>query len=164
MKFCFRCKTKKDLERFSKDKSRKDGKYPTCMDCVMYYQNSSAYKEIHIKAKANYRKTTGYKISRKKYRKSEKGKLSESRYRKNNRGTVNFYTAKRRAAKLKATPKWLTYEHLEQIKDIYKNCPNGYEVDHIEPLQGESLCGLHVPWNLQYLLKSENRSKGNKRS
>jgi 5-methylcytosine-specific restriction endonuclease McrA len=45
------------------------------------------------------------------------------------------------------------------IKEIYKNCPTGYEVDHIIPL---SRGGLHHQDNLQYLSKIENRKKGNK--
>jgi hypothetical protein len=67
--------------------------------------------------------------------------------------------AKRRAAKLKATPK---FANLEKIKEIYKNCPKGYHVDHIVPLQGKEVCGLHVEWNLQYLTPSDNHSKSNK--
>ena len=67
--------------------------------------------------------------------------------------------AKRRAAKLRAIPPWA---NLEAIKDFYAACPEGYEVDHIHPLQGKMICGLHVENNLQYLTVRENRSKGNR--
>ena len=56
----------------------------------------------------------------------------------------------------------------EQIRQIYLNCPIGYEVDHEHPRlirneRGEHVaCGLHVPWNLQYLTRIENRRKHNK--
>jgi hypothetical protein len=66
--------------------------------------------------------------------------------------------AKKRAAKLNAIPKWA---NLNKIKTIYDNCPTGYHVDHIIPLQGKYICGLHVENNLQYLLASENSSKKN---
>lgn len=46
-----------------------------------------------------------------------------------------------------------------RIKEIYLNCPPGYEVDHIVPL---SLGGLHHENNLQYLTMEENRRKGNR--
>ena len=45
------------------------------------------------------------------------------------------------------------------IKQIYLDCPKGYEVDHIIPI---SKGGLHHEDNLQYLTISENRRKGNR--
>jgi ATPase subunit of ABC transporter with duplicated ATPase domains len=66
---------------------------------------------------------------------------------------------RRRARKLTATPKWVNEADLRQV---YLDCPAGMEVDHRVPLQGKNVCGLHVPWNLQYLPPSENRRKSNK--
>lgn len=56
------------------------------------------------------------------------------------------------------TPLWA---NLDKIKVIYLNRPVGYHVDHIIPLNGELVSGLHVENNLQYLLASDNSSKKN---
>jgi len=74
----------------------------------------------------------------------------------------NFLEANRRAAKLKATPNWLTEEHKLQIRAIYDSCPEGFHVDHVIPLQGREVRGLHVPWNLQLLPWKLNLKKSNK--
>lgn len=55
----------------------------------------------------------------------------------------------------------LSLEHRKQMNEFYANCPPGYEVDHMHPLCGPNFCGLHVPWNLQYLPGLDNRKKGN---
>lgn len=67
-------------------------------------------------------------------------------------------SSNRKELLLKATAKWA---NLTKIKEIYSKCPDGYHVDHILPLQGKLICGLHVENNLQYLIAKDNLSKGN---
>jgi hypothetical protein len=83
------------------------------------------------------------------------------RYKQSERGLAMHRAkeARRRAAKLKATPTWAD---AEKIRQVYLNCPIGMEVDHIVPLQGKEVRGLHVHYNLQYLTESENCRKHNK--
>ena len=79
------------------------------------------------------------------------------------------YRERYRAAKIGATPPWLTREHMRQIQEIHREAvATGQHVDHIDPLVAKRkiggkwmhvACGLHVPWNLQVLPKSENHSK-----
>ena len=68
------------------------------------------------------------------------------------------YATKHMVAKRKQMPAWADEQ---KIKDIYANRPDGYHVDHIVPLQGALVCGLHVENNLQYLPAKQNISKSN---
>ena len=89
--------------------------------------------------------------NRERYRKKQKQwKLANPKIRREQR-------AQYRAKKLQRTPQW---SDLDQIKQIYANCPDNLAVDHIIPLQGEFVSGLHVPENLQYLDLSTNSTKG----
>jgi len=74
--------------------------------------------------------------------------------------------AKRRAARKQAFPKWA---NIKAIAEFYllaerKTSETGirHVVDHIVPLQGRNVCGLHVEYNLQVLTEEENLRKFNK--
>lgn len=76
--------------------------------------------------------------------------------------------ARRRAAKLQRTPPWFNEGHKQQIREMImerdrltKETGIKHHLDHIIPLQGKNVSGLHVPWNLQILTESENCSKSN---
>ena len=55
----------------------------------------------------------------------------------------------------------ISKRYSKEILDIYEKCPEGFHVDHCVPIKGKLVCGLHVPWNLQYLSADENIKKGN---
>ena len=68
-----------------------------------------------------------------------------------------------------ATPPWLTRKQKSEIRQLYQiaitmtqTTGEQYVVDHIVPLRGESVCGLHVPWNLRVITQEENLKKSNK--
>lgn len=99
----------------------------------------------------------------------EKDRAIKSAWAKNNKGKVNATTKRYKLAKKKRTPSWLTKEHLRYIEEYYVLAQDlswlsesPLEVDHIVPLSGAEVCGLHVPWNLQILTKEENSRKRNK--
>jgi 5-methylcytosine-specific restriction endonuclease McrA len=83
-----------------------------------------------------------------------------------NRPVSRYHAAKRKAAKLQRTPKWAD---LRKISETYRAAANMtrstgilHHVDHITPLQGRHVSGLHVEWNLQILTATENLRKGNR--
>lgn len=94
---------------------------------------------------------------------SEKHNANGCRWAANNPAKGAAKTARYRAHRLQATPKWLTAEQKAKMLGFYTRANDlGLEVDHIVPLKGKTVCGLHVPWNLGFLTRSENAKKGNR--
>jgi len=136
------------------------------------------------KRRINYRKNIEKERNRnKKYKNGNREKVNEMarRHYHNNKHRISIYRklyrsrnpfihcaneAKRKAAKLKATPSWA---NLEEIKKVYAESKKLSEetgvlhhVDHVVPLRGKAVCGLHVHYNLQVITAIENSRKYNK--
>lgn len=99
----------------------------------------------------------------------DKTRRWKSEWAKRNKAAGAARTARYNSAKLQRCPKWLTQDQLNEIKYTYDKAQElttasgaKYSVDHIVPLQGEIVSGLHVPWNLQVIPLIENCLKRNK--
>jgi hypothetical protein len=154
LKVCTACKTEKLLSEFY---LRKGKPRPECKDCSREQNKRTITKEAKLRGQRKYRQKNREALNQK-----------HSEYKKNNRAICNAQWMKYHASKLNATPEWLTQEHHKQIKLVYahaKECElltgDKYHVDHIVPLQGENVSGLHVPWNLQVLPADINIKKSN---
>jgi hypothetical protein len=89
-------------------------------------------------------------------------------WRENNLGLVLADCAKRRAAKLQRTPKWLSLFDKLKMECLYqlaamrnRESDQKWHVDHIIPLQGANVCGFHVPSNLRVIPAIDNMRKSN---
>lgn len=145
------CKYGHTVERYTNNK--------TCCECA----NAAANK---VKAK----NPDKYYETNKAWRQNnpEKSSLYTKKYVRRNLGKRNLWTSNYRQAKDKRIPKWLNQAHLFEIECVYNYCTAlrqiglDYHVDHIVPLRGEIVSGMHVPWNLQVIPKLKNLEKGNR--
>lgn len=131
------------------------------------------YEDKIKEYKAKYYQENKERLSKKSaevYQKNKEAiKKRIAAWKKNNPAKVNAGCMLRHAIKLKGTPVWLTADHKWMIEQAYelaklreKVCGGVWHVDHIIPLRGKTVCGLHVPWNLQVITREENCKKHNK--
>ena len=160
MKRCYKCGETKLKTEFNKNKTKRDGVTSECRSCIKEY--------LKIWRALNIEKTAV--LSKQWYDKNrERKQKAMQSYCKDNLDKFSAYNAKRRAAKLNRMLKWGKEKLKTEIEIWYTRARlatifmgESYAVDHIIPLQGKNVSGLHVPWNLQLLTRSENSSKGNK--
>ena len=116
-------------------------------------------------------KTTRCRTCARNYqRKSEDEYGHMSRWQKKNREHLRAYQreyykgkyAARNAKHDKRIKERFVYDDMDEIQEFYRNCPTGFHVDHIVPLNGKNVSGLHTVSNLQYLPATENLRKSNK--
>ena len=147
---------KRKKEQWQRDKNNPETMKRIKSESKRYRENNKEKIRARKKIEQHkwYWEKGGKEIARlraKKYRSTEEGRTKQ-----------NAKTNLRRAGIINATPKWLTEEHKEEMKKIYRGCPKGYHVDHIVPLRGKNVCGLHVPNNLRIVTAYVNQSKSNK--
>ena len=154
---CCTCKLVKPYSDFAKYSRSTRGYSYTCKLCHKKYiqQHYMEHRALYIQRAIKRNKSVSY--------------FHQKKWKRNNIGIVNSHTAKRHAAKMQALPKWLSKQQMDEIKALYikankltKETGILWTVDHIIPLQGVGVRGLHVPWNLQLLEGSKNYSKHNK--
>jgi len=189
IKKCCKCKVEKPFSDFYATSTNKDGLHTVCISCSKEYYASDPernklrwqqysnknqdklrrYTESRTEAKREYderyRLENAEKIQERNIRNREKRNAKRREYGIKNRAKILADNAKRVAAKLKAIPKWAD---MDAIKQIYKECSDmskatgiEYHVDHMVPLRGKTVCGLHCEDNLRIILGSENCKKLN---
>jgi 5-methylcytosine-specific restriction endonuclease McrA len=116
-----------------------------------------------------YEKNREAVIARAAARPAEEKRRLQAQYKDRNVDVVRADTSVRKRRHREATPKWLTKAERLQMRALYVQARKmteltreRYVVDHIIPLRGEEVCGLHVPWNLRVITQDENLKKSNK--
>jgi len=171
-KVCRRCNVEKCADQFRANDRYKDGLSSWCAQChrernsewakenrarltekarLWREENREALSEINIRSKNKHR---------------ERYAKQHAEWAKRNRDKRNATCAKRKAAKLRATPAWAD---MNAIKRIYSRCARisedtgiPHHIDHIVPLQNKRVCGLHCESNLRIITATENVRKKNR--
>jgi len=170
-KTCTRCNFQKELLHFAQRKASSDGFNSACKECIFVYKqsNKSNTSEYNKKYREKHRDVLIEKSNQWKKDNSEKVALHKRYYRKAEPLKHSVWDANKRAKRLKRFPTWLTEVDKQAISKVYEEAKQlsmitgvSHQVDHIVPLLGKNVSGLHVPWNLQVLTSLENNIKNNK--
>ena len=153
----------------------------TCVECMKIEWQQAAEKRADYFREYN-KSEAGQQAKRKYYEANKENVIARAqarpdedkrRYKKthkvNNPDIYKEMTSLRRRRFRDATPKWLTENQKMEIRlkyrlaiELSRATGERHAVDHIIPLHGESVCGLHVPWNLQVLTQKDNLAKYNR--
>jgi hypothetical protein len=134
----------------------------------------AANRERVLAAKARYREAHKEALAvRQKERfaaNPEKRRAAVAKWDRANREKCRRTTHTRRAKRLNATTAWdgeldaLVFQEAARLACLREKTTGfGWDVDHVEPLQGKEVCGLHNAYNLAVVPRSYNHSKGNRR-
>lgn len=162
---CTHCGLLKDRSAFDRQSARASGHRPECKVCAAQIKKKWRERNPveHLRRAVEWgRKNPEARraIYRRHHERHREERNRQSReWQKAHLALGAEFAASRRAAEKRATPGWADKK---RMRDIYAACPPGYHVDHIVPINGTNVCGLHVPENLQYLPAAENIGKKNR--
>lgn len=151
-----------------------------CIDCLKVEWKTAAvtraaYFTEYNKSEAGqankaryYEKNKGAVIARAQARPAAEKQAYKKKYKQENPDLYKTLTSFRRRRFRDATPPWITARQKTEIRQLYqaaitmsKTTGERYVVDHIVPINGVAVCGLHVPWNLRVVTQEENLAKSN---
>jgi len=186
-KVCKKCGVDKALTEYYSKKIAYDGKTPRCKECIKANQTKyrKENKETVQASQLRFRQENKEKVRKwgQEYYIKNKERIRDyhleyvtanrqelyqknREWKKKNRGACNAAEARRRAQKIQATPAWADqaaikslYEEAKRLQDLLGI---EFHIDHVLPLQGELVCGLHVETNLQVVPATLNMKKSNK--
>ena len=171
MRRCTKCGETKPFSDFNRNRGIPGGYTTICKACrnAWYRKRYEIVPEKFKTRVARYYANNIEKLRDKDRARAPERKASKAHWARKNAARCAAKVATRDALKLKATPPWLTPQDRARIADFYKEARRRtkqtgikHSVDHIIPLRGKTVCGLHVPWNLQVLTATENTAKGNR--
>lgn len=141
-----------------------------CKERERIWRESNRDKIRELERSRYHRDPKRFSENHKRYRShphvAAKMRENSSRHKTENRAHHTANQNKRKALQLRATLSNLSgeefYEFYEVASFLTIIMNRKFHVDHIIPLNGRGVCGLHVPWNLQVIGMIENISKGNR--
>jgi len=168
-KACSKCKDLKLVSMFNKDRQKSDGLASVCKECARlvcagYYMRVSNPSKRNKKRDGLSQTNANEYIKIYRQENPEKIKQYRDSWAVANKPSIKHKNMRHYVSKKQRVPHWLTKAHKAEIEGMYLFCEifKGFEVDHIVPLRGKQVSGLHVPWNLQVLPAELNRVKSNK--
>lgn len=177
MKICRICRSEKPLSEFHPAKAGKGGFHPWCKPCLRAYQRTRYVKRTgdaadrHAKRMEELREKIQTTVRERDYvprrfALSQGPKAWGNRFRKWSECQQGYRAARNAWKQIhkrgRNIPPWMHVADTFPIYAMRARLGDNFVVDHIVPLRGETVCGLHVPWNLQLLTVAENREKGSK--
>jgi len=174
-KVCNKCNETKNINAYTFDMGYYRNK---CKACINTERRTRLTTNINSKEKKKANNARHYKKHQEKIHKQnrewaianiEKFRSYSKKYKAHNKDLISADNRARRLAKIKRVPKWINKDQLWLIKEVHalahlrtKLFGFSWHVDHIIPLQGKLVSGLHVVENLQVIPGVENIKKNNR--